>query len=137
MQIIIQASPERLWDVLTKATFTKQYMFNCAVSTDWEVGSPITWSGNFNGYEAFQKGEVIDYQPFNTLCYSTFDPNFGLEDKPENYIQVRYELFPDPNGLKLVISNETFDGNEERMQHIQQGWGMVIDKIKEVAEATS
>ncbi|MCB0606030.1 MAG: SRPBCC domain-containing protein, partial [Saprospiraceae bacterium] len=64
----------------------------------------------------------------------TFDPNFGLEDIPENHIHVTYELTEKNGKIQLTITNETFDGNEERMNHINQGWEMVIGKLKELAE---
>ena len=94
----------------------------------------IIWHGNFNGYEANQKGVVITFNPFEVIKYSTFDPNFGLEDKPENYIHVTYRLSKKNDSVELEISNETFDGNEERMNHIKSGWDMVLPLIKEVAE---
>lgn len=132
--IDVNCSIETLWKVLTEAEYTKQYMFNCAVESGWNVGDAITWKGNFEGYEAFQKGEILEISPNEKLKYSTFDPNFGLTDVPENYIHVSYELTPEQDSTVLTITNETFDGNEERMGHINQGWDMVIGKIKQVAE---
>lgn len=132
--ILIQTTPKKLWDVLTQSEYTKQYMFNCSVESDWKVGCPIIWQGNFNGYDAFQKGEIIEIEEGKRVTYSTFDPNFGLDDIPENYIRVTYDLKDNDNQTQLTIHNETFDGNEERMGHINQGWDIVIGKIKEVAE---
>lgn len=132
--IRIQTTAQKLWEVLTQPEFTKQYMFNCTVDSNWKQGSPITWQGEFNGYKAFQKGEIIQVDKEKTVTYSTFDPNFGLEDIPKNYIHVTYELEEDNNAILLSISNETFDGNSERMEHINQGWEMVIGQIKTVAE---
>lgn len=133
-KIIINTDAKHLWSVLTKSEFTKEYMFNCSVESNWEIGSPITWQGNYQGYEAFQKGKIIAYEPYRLIKYSTFDPNFGLEDKPANYIHVSYLLNEIDGQTELRIINETFDGNEERMTHINQGWEMVIHKIKESAE---
>ena len=132
--VLINSSAQRLWDILTKSEYTKEYMFNCSVDSDWKIGSPIIWQGNYQGYQAYQKGEILDINPFRLIKYSTFDPNFGLEDKPENYIHVSYLLKEKDNQTELIIINETFDENEERMGHINQGWEMVIGKIKEVAE---
>jgi uncharacterized protein YndB with AHSA1/START domain len=133
--ISIDTNEKHLWEVLTKSEFTREYMFNCSVESDWKVGSPITWKGNYQGYEAFQKGEIIKIGQNKLIKYSTFDPNFGLEDKPENYIHVSYLLNEVGIGtIELTIVNETFDGNEERMIHVNKGWEMVMDKIKEVAE---
>jgi uncharacterized protein YndB with AHSA1/START domain len=133
-KILINADTKTLWAVLTESKYTKEYMFNCAVDSGWKKGDSITWAGNYQGYEAFQKGEILDIKPFELIKYSTFDPNFGLEDTAENYIHVSYLLNEIGNNTELTIVNETFDGNEERMGHINQGWERVISKIKEVAE---
>ena len=128
--IEVQCSPEKLWEVLTKSEFTKQYMFNCNVTTSWLIGEKIIWQGNFNGYEAYQKGKVIEFKPFKEITYSTFDPNFGLEDEPNNYIHVTYKLKEKKEGITLEVINETFDGNAERMKHISAGWDMVLPQIR-------
>ncbi len=136
-QVEINCNVETLWAILTKAEYTKQYMFNCAVETDWKVGSDVIWEGVFNGVNAFQKGKVISITPGQQVTYSTFDPNSVLDDIPINYINVSYTLH-DINGVAhLTITNETFDDSTERMSHIKQGWDMVIDKIKEVAESVN
>ena len=136
-KVLINIPPKDLWAVLTESKFTRVYMFNCSVNSDWKIGSPITWKGNYQGYDAYQKGEILDIKPFELLKYSTFDPNFGLADKAENYIHVSYLLNESNGKTELTIINETFDGDEQRMEHIMQGWNMVIGKIKEVAESSS
>jgi uncharacterized protein YndB with AHSA1/START domain len=133
-KLLINTDAKTLWSVLTESKYTQEYMFNCTVDSNWETGNPIIWEGNYQGYQAYQKGEILDIKPFELIKYSTFDPNFGLEDKPENYIHVSYLLKENDTQTELTILNETFDGNEERMGHINQGWEMVISKIKEVAE---
>ncbi|CAM1363302.1 SRPBCC domain-containing protein [Tenacibaculum xiamenense] len=132
--IEIETEIKKVWNVLTLSKYTKEYMFNCTVESEWKKGSPITWQGNYQGYEAFQKGIVLEFIPYSKIKYSTFDPNFGLEDIPDNYIHVTYELVEKNDKIQLTITNETFDGNKERMNHINQGWEMVIQKLKEVAE---
>ena len=133
-KVTIAVNAKKLWPVLTESKYTKIYMFNCTVSTDWEIGSPITWQGNYQGYEAFQKGKILDIKQDELIKYSTFDPNFGLEDKPENYIHVSYILKDIDGQTELTIINETFDESEERMGHINQGWDMVIGAIKTTDE---
>lgn len=132
--IEIDVEIEKLWSILTESKYTKEYMFNCSVESEWNKGDSITWQGNYQGYEAFQKGSILNIEPYSKIKYSTFDPNFGLEDIPENYIHVTYGLTEKNRKVQLTITNETFDGNEERMKHINQGWEMVIEKLKEVAE---
>ncbi len=132
--IVVDCSKEKLWKLLTESEYTKLYMFNCEVDTTWKVGDPILWSGEFHGYVANQKGTVLVFEPFDKITYTTFDPNFGLADEEQNYIHVTYELSSDGDKTQLLIHNETFDGSEERIAHVAQGWDMVMGLIKSVAE---
>ncbi|QKX04842.1 SRPBCC domain-containing protein [Aquimarina sp. TRL1] len=132
--LTLRIDAKDLWKVLTESTYTKQYMFNCAVTSNWEAGDTIVWEGTYEGYEAFQKGKVIEIIPYEKIKYSTFDPNFGLEDIPKNYIHVSYLISSENDKTILKIINETFDGNYDRLHHINQGWEMVSDKIKKVVE---
>lgn len=130
----INAPLSLVWEVLTSPIYSVHYMFNCEVITSWEVGTPIEWKGNYNGYDAHQIGEVLEFSPKSKLSYTTFDPNFGLENIPENYIHVDYAL-EEVNGIThLTISNTTFDGNKERFGHIVEGWKMVAPLIAKTSE---
>ncbi|MGH1436110.1 MAG: SRPBCC domain-containing protein [Lewinella sp.] len=134
-QIDLPATIEKSWRLLTESVYTKQYMFNCEVKSTWAMGSSVIWQGNYQGYDAYQKGNVLAIQPGRSLKYSTFDPNFGLEDVPENYIHVSYHLKEKEGFTELTIINETFDGNKERLAHIRQGWEMVMVEMKKIMEA--
>ena len=89
---ILNASRELVWDTLTNPNKTKLFMFNCEAHSDWKVGSQIKWKGNFNGYESGEKGIVLEITKNEHLKYSSIDPNFGIEDIPENYLHVTYDL---------------------------------------------
>ncbi|MEZ4920981.1 MAG: SRPBCC domain-containing protein [Saprospiraceae bacterium] len=129
--IQINTSAAHLWDVLTLPEFTKKYMFNCGVNSNWELGGPITWEGNYQGYEVFQKGSILEIEKFKRLKYSTFDPNYGMEDIPENYTHITYAIEESESGCALTIINEKFNSGEE---HADSGWDEIMNAIKEVAE---
>lgn len=129
VQIEFDIDAKQLWRVLTESKYTKVYMFNCSVESDWLEGSSITWQGNYQGYQAFQKGKVITVKPYELITYSTFDPNVGLSDVAENYINVTYAINEHNGKTRLIITNDTFDGNEERMKHIINGWEMVKEQM--------
>jgi len=130
IQIEFAINAKSLWSVLTESKYTKTYMYNCSVDTDWIEGSAITWQGNYQGYQAFQKGKIITIKPHELIKYSTFDPNIGVSDVAENYINVTYIINENNGKTKLTIINDTFDGNEDRMKHIIQGWEMVREQME-------
>ncbi|MFV8344972.1 SRPBCC domain-containing protein [Flavobacterium sp. ZB4P13] len=45
----LNATVDKVWEVLTNPEYTKQFMFNCEAHSDWKVGSEIKWKGNFQG----------------------------------------------------------------------------------------
>ena len=58
-QCEIDAPPEKVWRALTDPELIKKYMFGSEVKTDWKPGSPITWTGEFEGRAYEDKGEII------------------------------------------------------------------------------
>jgi len=48
-EIKIKAPVSRIWDILTKPEWTKQYMFGCEPVTDWKPGGAILRRGSSNG----------------------------------------------------------------------------------------
>ncbi len=139
--INIDASPEKVWDVLTKSEYTKQYMFNCEPITDWKVGSDLLWKGTYEGQTmVFVKGKIVEINPPQKLVYTTIDPNSSMEDKPENYLFVTYELKKEEKGTLLKVSqgdySTVFDG-ENRYKHSYnngEGWMPILNLIKDLAE---
>ena len=130
---IINTSTSKVWDALTKPELIKQYMFGTEVITDWQVGSPITYKGIWDGKAYEDKGKVLQIE-IEKLLVSTFWSSLaGLPDIPENYKTVRYELVPEDNGTRLTITQDNNDSQEEAA-HSKQNWKMVLDGMKKLLE---
>ena len=92
--ITIDAPIEKVWDALINPTFTTQYMYGCVPLTDWKIGSPLLWQGQYEGQDmVFVKGSIVAFEPYNALIYTVIDPlNPNIPDIPENYLTVTYTL---------------------------------------------
>jgi len=123
---LVNAPPEAVWAALTTPEQTQKYMFNCAVSSDWKKGSPITWTGNYQGYESGERGVILECDPGKKLKYTSFDPNFGLTDTPENYLHITYELEDREGQTHLSTTIENFNDDPKRCEHIAGGWDHVV-----------
>ncbi len=55
-----------------------------------------------------------------------------MEDKPENYLKVTYEVKPVSNGTELAITQSNYD--EERAKHSEGNWKVIIDGLKKIVE---
>jgi uncharacterized protein YndB with AHSA1/START domain len=125
----INAPTSKVWDALTKPHLIKQYLFGTEVTTDWQVGSPITYKGIWDGKAYEDKGKVLQIE-IEELLVSTFWSSLsGLPDIPENYKTVRYE----GNGTRLTIIQDNNDSQEEA-NHSEQNWTMVLDGMKKLLE---
>jgi len=108
-------------------------LFGTDTHTTWEKGSPITYTGEWNGKKYEDKGTIIDIVPEKKLHTTYFSYMSGKEDKPENYANVIYEVTPAGNGTKVTISQDNID-DEKQLQHMKDNWGMVLNGMKKLLE---
>lgn len=125
-QSILNATPKVVWDTLTNPNKTKLFMFNCEAHSSWDVGSSITWKGNFNGYESGEKGVVLEITKYKRLKYTSIDPNFGIEDIPINYLHIIYDLKAIDGKTQLTTTIENFNDDADRIKHIAKGWDNIV-----------
>ena len=45
----IDATADRVWRALTDTDEVREWFFGTEQRSDWEPGSPITWSGDYDG----------------------------------------------------------------------------------------
>jgi uncharacterized protein YndB with AHSA1/START domain len=126
----IEATPARVWAVLTDPEQLKRLWFGAEVTTDWTPGSPITWSGEFDGKAYQDKGEILEVEPERLLRLTHYSPLTGQPDLPENYHTLTYELSGSTH-LKLSQDN---NGSEDEAKHSQQMWEQLVAAVKEAAE---
>ena len=51
--ISVDASAAQVWKALTTPRLVKKYLMGTDVATDWKEGSPITYSGEYEGDDAY------------------------------------------------------------------------------------
>jgi len=59
-----------VWDALVNPATAKEYFFGAKVRSDWKEGSPITFTGEFNGNAYHEKGTILQYRPERLLQYA-------------------------------------------------------------------
>jgi uncharacterized protein YndB with AHSA1/START domain len=133
---VIDAAKEEVWEALTDPELIRRYMFGTTVSTDWGVGSPITWAGEWEGKSYEDKGTVREVRPPQILEYSHFSPLSGMPDLPENYHTVRIEVMDDDGVTRVILTQDNNDTSEAR-DHSEKNWQSMLDGLKEVVEENS
>ena len=140
--ILINADRSLVWDSLVNPVQTKKYMFGCEAVSDWKIGSPLLWNGMYDGKEmTFVKGIILDFQPLRILKYTVIDPNADLQDIPENYLNVTYELSEQDGLVNLTVTQDGFENaadGEKRYKDVYNngdGWNPILIEIKKLAES--
>ncbi len=140
--IVINAPASKVWDALVNPEQTKKYMFGCEAISDWKPGSPLLWKGVFNGAELIAvKGNIVSIVLEKFLAYTVFDPNSTMEDVPENYTTVTYELSSESGMTVLDVTQGDFStvaNGQKRYEETYnngEGWNPILVEIKKLAEA--
>ncbi len=133
--IDIEAPATRVWAALTEPDQIATYMFGSRVETDWEVGGPITWNGEWEGRPYQDKGQVLAYDEPERLSVTHFSPLTGQDDVPENYHTLVYEL-GENDGVTTVSLSQDNNGSEEEAEHSRANWQMMLDGLRQHVERT-
>jgi uncharacterized protein YndB with AHSA1/START domain len=130
-EILLNASPEKVWRALTDPEITKKYFYHCKVLSDWKVGSTITFKGKiFWIFPVELNGVVKQIEPGRFLQYTL--QNHGNSGKS----LVTDELI-DQNGkarLKITDDVGTEKDFEKRYKKSMRGWDKILRGLKETVE---
>jgi uncharacterized protein YndB with AHSA1/START domain len=132
--VAINAPADAVWQALTDPEKIRDYMHGTTVATDWKVGSPITWSGEWNGTSYQDKGVVLAFEPRKLLSTTYWSSMSGTEDKPENYYTVTYTLDGAGDTTTLTLQQDGNASQEAADKMAENNWGPVLESLKGVAE---
>ena len=129
----ISASPQQVWDALTDPEAVSAFMFGAKVETDWEEGSPITWTGEYDGKSYQDKGEILEVVESRRLRMTHYSPLSGEDDVPENYHTLDYRVTDEGDTTRLTLDQ---DGNDsaEQAEQFSQNWQAMLDQVKRYVE---
>jgi uncharacterized protein YndB with AHSA1/START domain len=132
-EISINKPPSKIWKALTKPEIIKQYLFGTEVTTDWKIGSLITYKGVWKGKSYEDKGRILQVEPKKLLVSTYWSSLAGLLDIPENYKTVSYKLSSQDNKTKLTVTQDN-NTSQDEANHSEHNWNEVLNKLKELLE---
>jgi uncharacterized protein YndB with AHSA1/START domain len=132
--LAIEAPPAKVWRALTDPDLVREYMHGTNLASDWGVGHPITWSGEWKGKSYVDKGTVLEVEPERRLSYTHWSPMGGSEDRPENYHTVSIELTPEGSKTKLTLTQDNNPTQAEADAMAENNWGPMLEGLKATAE---
>jgi len=135
----IDASPSEVWRSLTDPARLKQYYLGAEVETDWQVGRPITFKGDWEGKPYEDQGEILAFEPERKLAYSHFSAMSGKPDAPENYHVVEVTLDEREGATRVTLRQSNLKGgatDEDRANRddYEKNWKQMLDGLKKTTE---
>ncbi|MBD2700421.1 SRPBCC domain-containing protein [Spirosoma sp. BT702] len=132
--ININASPNKVWNVLTNPVLISEYLYGTETVTDWKPGSEVIFQGEYAHQTYRDKGVVLENVPNQILSYSYWSGFSGAEDKPENYSTITYTLKPiDDKQTEFTWTQQGF-ATEDGYNHSLNGMEALLNQIKGIAE---
>jgi uncharacterized protein YndB with AHSA1/START domain len=131
--VFIKATPEKIWDAITKPEFTSQYFYGSVIDSTYEPGSPyIGWSGDRS--QQFVDGEVLEADPPRKLV-TTWRATYDPETAAEPYSRVTWEIEPAGEHVtKLTVVHDELEAAPKTAVSVAGGWSFVLSGLKTLLE---
>jgi uncharacterized protein YndB with AHSA1/START domain len=128
----IASTPEKVWQALTDAAFTKQYFFGFAIDIEPKTGGAFRMLGGDGGTHV--KGAVVEWSPPRRLVYSWLVAGMaGFSDLPE--CLVSYDIEPSGQAVKLTMMElHSWDVPPSILAGGQDGWPKILSSLKSLLE---
>lgn len=134
VDILVGAPRQVVWEALTNPDLVKKYFFGTQLSTDWCVGSPLTFRGEWNGQAYEDRGTVLAFEPPRTLSFNYWSSFSGTDDTPVHRQILRYDLDETSDGVRVTLHQSNID-TQERAEHSAKNWRLVLDGLKSLVES--
>ncbi len=131
--IEINTTSSKVWEALTTPEWIKKYLFGTETISEWKVGSPIIFQGEWEGQKYRDKGTILKFEVNKIFQYNYWSTFSGFEDKPENYTRITFELSEKDKMTVLTLIQDNFV-TEVQYEHSSKNWEMILTSIKKMLE---
>jgi uncharacterized protein YndB with AHSA1/START domain len=132
--LFIRATPQRIWDALTRPELSAGYLFGALVETTAEVGAPFRYHSP-DRTALWGDDIVLDADPPYRLVISyrgLYDPDLAAEPAS----RVSWQIEPDQNGATLltVVHDHLEHAPRTAGRVAGTGWMRVLSGLKTLLE---
>lgn len=128
-QLYIKASPEQIWEAITKPEFTARYFYGARITVTPQRVESLGPDGELWGDEA-----VLEYDPPRRLVQewsAGYDPELADEEPS----RVAWEIEPAGGGVcKLTVVHDRLEGAPKTAEGVAGGWMLVLSGLKTLLE---
>jgi len=130
--IYIASTPEKVWEALTSAEFSRKYFFGNAVEVDLKVGGAYIVRTPDGALHI--SVEVMECDPPRKLTI-TFNVNWPELIEKLGPTLVTYEIEPAGDAVKLtLIQSHDRPLSDDILSGGRQGWPAILSSLKSVLE---
>jgi uncharacterized protein YndB with AHSA1/START domain len=130
--IYIASTPERVWQALTQAEFSRQYFSGHAVEVDLRVGGAFIVRRPVGALHV--SGEVIECDPLKRLTV-TFNVNWPALIEKLGPTLVTYEIEPAGDVVKLtLLQSHDRPISDDILSGGRSGWPAILSSLKSLLE---
>lgn len=135
-RVEINAPACKVWEVLTDTRSFSQWLSDgqVEVTTDWQIGSPITFHGKWHRTHYKDKGIVVAFTPCRDLQYTYLSRLSRLKDVPENYSLIEFKLVEESGRTTLTFIQSNFPGLAS-YEHSNFYWSGTLQILKKLIES--
>ena len=130
-QLFIKATPEAIWEAITKPEFTTKYFYGARI----EVTSERRRTFSPDGSDDWGEGAVAEFDPPRKLVHE-WRSAYNEELAAEEPSRVTWEIEPQEGDLSLLtVVHDKLEGAPKTAASVAgPGWMMVLSGLKTLLE---
>ena len=130
-QVFIKATPEAIWDAITKPEFTAKYFYGSRI----EITPDRRRTFSPDGADDWGEGAVTEFDPPRKLVHE-WRSAYNEELAAEEPSRVTWEIEPQEGDLSLLtVVHDRLEGAPKTAASVAgRGWMMVLSGLKTLLE---
>jgi len=131
--VFIRATPEQIWDAITKPEFTSKYFFGSEIESTFEPGARyVQWAPERE--REWVEGEIVESDPPRRLVHtwlSLWDDDQGREQPS----RVTWEIDAGDDGVSLLtVVHDRLEDAPKTAASVSGGWMRILSGLKTLLE---
>ena len=132
-QVFIKATPEQIWDAITKPEFTEKYFYGSRADYDLRPGGKFrSFAGDSD--DVMVDGEVLESDPPRKLVHtwkSFWSPDMAAEEPS----RLTWQIEAQEGGTTLLtVVHDQREGAPKTAAGVAGGWMRVLSGLKTLLE---
>ncbi|MBO6894269.1 MAG: SRPBCC domain-containing protein [Roseibium sp.] len=134
--VSIAVTSNAVFNALTSPQeIVKHFPFE-AVTSDCREDGEITFQGAVNGVPFTDYGRITRFEPGKAFAYRYWSTNHGTERRPENELEVRYEIVAGQDQTHLKVVQDRIS-SPDYFDMMNTAWDHLLGALKQNLESRS